>query len=331
MVIARLQAAAAVAALALLGACAAMIEEAQRGAAAPVAPLAVPVDLISQWSLNGVRLAQPAGALGAPMPGTAGGLLTFMRPTAIAARDTDVVVVDAGRNALLRVDPFTQTATALPTANISLLGPVQMALRANRSLLLIDTARIVHWLDANGRPLPGFAVPAPDLGQAVDVLDDTVRARVWVADGLYRQVLEFAPAARAWRVVTPIDEAGPAFGAVAALAADERGLYVADPACHCIVLMHTSGRVLGRFGAGELTQPTALAADGSGRLFVADAGTRQLRLFVDGKLTQSFSYRSLGISEITDLVIDSGAVYIAAAVDGRVLALRIVSRAARVP
>ncbi len=311
----------------MLAGCAAMIEEAQRGAA----PLAAggPVDLLPAWSLTGMRLASATAGLGAPLPSAAGAFFTFMRPAAIAVREGDVFVVDAGRNALLRIDPFTQAATALPVANVALAGPVQLAVRPDRSLLLIDSARVVHWFAADGRRLPSLQAPTPDLGQPVDVVDDDAHGRVLVADALYRQILEFNPAGRAWRVVVPRDDTGTGLASLAALAVDARGIYLADPACRCIVLLHPSGRVLGRFGNADLVQTAALAADGRGRLFVADAGARQLRVFADGKPLQAFAYRSLGVGEITDLTIDSGTLYIAAGPDARVLALRIVAQRMR--
>ncbi len=312
---------------ALLGGCAAMIEEAQRGAALPAA--GGPVDLHPAWSLTGVRLTSATAGSGTSFPSAAGGFFTFMRPAAIAARETDVFVVDAGRNALLRIDPFTQTAAVLPVAHVALAGPVQLAVRPDRSLLLIDRARVVHWFAADGRRLPSLQAPTPDLGQPVDVVDDDAHGRVLVADALYRQVIEFTPAARAWRVVVPRDDTGAGLSSLAALTVDARGIYLADPVCRCIALLHPSGRVLGRFGNADLVQPAALAADGRGRLFVADAGVRQLRVFADGKPLQAFAYRSLGVGEITDMTIDSNTLYIAAGSDARVLALRIVTQLVR--
>ncbi len=315
--------------MSLLAACAAVLEEAQRGAAP--ASLSGPVDLIAAWSLTGVRLAQPQAGIGAPLPFITGGFMTFMRPAALAVREADVFVVDSGRGVLLRIDPLTQTASVLPLSNVVLTGAVQLAVRGDRSLLLIDGTRTVRWFTADGQPLPSLTASTPDLGQPVDVAVDDARARVFVADGLYRQVLELAPAGQAWRVAVPRDDSGAGLSALAALAIGARGIYLSDPSCGCIVLMHPSGRVLGRFGAAELIQPTALATDGGGRLFVADHGARQLRIFIDGKPVQSFAYRSLGVTEITDLAIDAGTIYIAAGLEARVLALRIVARVARAP
>lgn len=310
----------------VLAGCAAVLEEAQRSSV-PVIAAPGPIDLVPAWSLAGARLAPALGGLGSPMPQAAGGFLTFMRPSALTARDSDLFVVDSGRNLLLRIDVFTQTASSLPATQMALAGPVHLAAHADRSLLLIDSARRVHWLAADGRPLPALQAPIADLGQPVDVAVDDARARILVADGLYRQVLEFAPAGRAWSVIRPVDDGGAAITGISALAVDSRGVYLADPACRCIVLMHPGGRVLGRFGAADLTQPVAMAAEG-GRLFVADAGTREVRVFVDGKLTQRFAYRSLGVTEIADLKLETGTMYIAAGADARVLAFRVVTKPA---
>lgn len=309
----------------LLVACAAAIEEARHSAEETVPPAGL-VDLPLAWSLNGARLSNVASPLGLPMTSATAPFTRFVRPSSVAARGADLVVVDGGAGALYRVDAINQLMVRLPVA---LTPQARIELMADRSLLLIDAGeRRVLWLAPEGRPQQDLAASAVDLGRPVAVASDSAAARIVIADALYGQVLEFHPAGRAWRVVPVRDAAGAGPTALVSIAAGPRGWYLLDAGCRCVLIVNREGRVFGREGVDELTQPVALAVDASGRMFVADPGAQALRVFAPGRTQQSFTYRQLGVAEIVDLRIDDATLVLATGLGARIDARRIVARAA---
>ncbi|GEM_PF-2035970 len=307
----------------LLAACAAAIEEARHSAEETV-PRAGPVDLPLLWSLQGARLSSAANALGLPVTSAVAPFTRFVRPASIAARAGDLVVVDSGVSALYRVDPINQLMLRLP---VTLTPQSKVELLEDRSMLLVDGAqRRVLWLAPDGRVQQELTAAAVDLGRPVAMASDARAARILVADALYGQIVEYHPAGRASRVIPVRDETGVGVTSLLAVAAGVRGWYLLDGGCRCVLIVNRDGRVIGREGVNELTQPAAMAIDASGRVFVADAGARALRVFAQGRAMQGFSYRDLGVNEVVDLKIDDATLYIATGLSGRVDARRIVAR-----
>jgi hypothetical protein len=309
-------------------ACAAAIEEARHGAE-EVVPRVGLVELPLQWSLNGARLSASMNPLGLPQASAAAAFTRFVRPSSIAVRGPDLAVVDGGASALYRVDPVNQLMLRLP---VNVTPQTRIELMADRTLLLIDgKQRRLLWLTPDGRPQQELTAAAIDLGQPVAMAVDGSTGRIVVADALYGQLTEFQPAGRALRVVPVRDESGAGVTALLALAVNVRGWYLLDTGCRCILIVNRDGRVIGREGVGELTQPVALAVDATGRVFVADSGARALRVFALGRAMQAFTYRQLGVDEIIDLKIDVSTLYIATGLGGRVDARRIVARGPGAP
>lgn len=316
---------AAAAVLALLAACAEVLREAERGAAPVVSSMpaaSAPIDLLPAWNLNAVRLTRANASAAPPFP-PAGGFITFMRPTTLAVQGSELLVADIGRAALLRLDPISASAIALSVPALS--AQLRFALLPDRSVLVLDGTRAVTLYDRNGALLRSLAAAPLDLAQPVDVVWDETRGRLLVADGVHRRLVELRPAALAWRVLPVRDAGGAGLSSIAALAVSARAIYVADPACGCVVMLSPEAQVLGRF-QGELQRPERLAVDAAERVYVADSAARVLRVFVAGRQTQQFAYRALGVTEIGDLRVRGDELVISAPNEARVLALRIAAR-----
>lgn len=306
-----------------LVACAAAIEEA-RHSAVEVVPRAGPVELPLLWSLQGARVSVSTNPLGLPQTSAAAAYARFVRPSSIGARGADFVVVDGGANALYRVDPINQLMLRLP---VNVTPQAKVELMTDRSLLVIDgTQRRVLWLAPDGRVQQELSAAVIDLGQPVAMAVDGPAARIVVADALYGQIVEFQPAGRAARVVPVRDDTGAGVTSLLSIAAGVSGWYLLDGGCRCVLIVNRDGRVIGREGVNELTQPVALAVDASGRVYVADNGARALRVFAQGRAMQAFTYRQIGVNEIIDLKIDDSTLYLATGLGGRVDARRIVAR-----
>lgn len=304
-----------------VGGCAEVLREAERGAT-PVAP-AGPVDLLPLPAIGGGRLTGASAGAGVPLPTPGAALVRFNRPVALAARDNDLVVADAGLGRMFRVDTVSGLMVALPGV---VTPDTQIELTADRRLLVVDGAtRRVAQLSIDAQPLPPLSADTADLGRPVDVVSD-LRGGVYIADSLYRHVLAFHPAGAAFATLLPRDVEGNGPQSLSAIALSARGLLLLDPACRCVLVTSGDGRVLGRFGQNELVAPVRIASEPNGRVFVADDGARELRVYVDGKQVQSFAYRSFGLARVSALRIAGSALYLAGADDGRIEVRRIARR-----
>lgn len=313
--------AAALLAAVLAAGCAEVLREAERGAQ-PMAA-AGPVDLMPLPALTGGRLTAATAGAGVPLPAPGLTLLRFVRPVALAAAPNEIVVADAGLGRVFRLDPVGGLMLAMP---VTATAETQIELLSDRRLLVIDGAtRRISQFAADGQPLPALTADPLALGRPVDVVSDA-RGMVYVADALYRHVLAFHPAGGAFATLLPRDAQNAGPQALAGIALSPRGLLLLDAGCRCVLVTDPDGRVLGRFGDNELVAPVRIDDDGSGRVFVADDGARELRVFVDGKPVQSFAYRSFGLTRVTAMRVAAGTLYLAGADDGRIEVRRIVPK-----
>ncbi len=285
-------------------ACSGIIEEARRSSLepAPSARLAGAVSLPSAFTVQGARQGAIGGA-GVVVPSGVLPFVRFTRPTAVSARGGDLYVADAVLAGVYRYDFATTLAVRL--TGVPYQPDIQLKVLADRTLLVVDgVGRRVVRVAPDGRPVQDLGGGPIELGRPVDVAGDDGRGRILIADGLLRQILEYNPAGRGWRIVPLRGDDTIQVTSISAIAVGSRALYVADPACRCVLMVAADGRIVGRIGAGEVDQVAGMDVDPAGRLFVADNGDRMLKLFVDGRLTQSFTYRSLGVSEVGDLEVD---------------------------
>lgn len=294
-----------VAAAAVMGmACSGIIEEARRSSLEPSQParLAGAVSLPPAFTVQGARQGSLGGA-GVVLPSGALPFVRFTRPTAVSARGGELYVADAVLAGVYRYDFATTLAVRL--TGVPYQPDIQLKVLADRTLLVVDgVGRRVVRVTPDGRPIQDLGGGPLELGRPVDVAADVGRGRILIADGLLRQLLEYNPAGRGFRVVPLRGDDTTQVTSISAIAAGARAWYVADPACRCVLMVAADGRIVGRIGAGEVDQVAGMDVDPAGRLFVADNGDRMLKVFVDGRLTQSFSYRSIGVSEVGDLEVD---------------------------
>jgi DNA-binding beta-propeller fold protein YncE len=281
--------------------------------------------LLVPWqTFLGARLAPRVDPTGQIRPGPMGGFQRFLHPTAVAARGPDLYVADSGAGTLYRVDTGLQAMTAVPGVNV--LPGTRIAVGTDHSLYVLDPgAGRLRRFTRDGTPLQTFTDPVATARFGDFALDETGR-RVFALDALSRRIVAFPPAGRAAEVFASTLEGGGELRAMGAIAADGAGLLVADLACRCLLRLAADGRVLVRLGEGELQQPTALVADRDGRVFVADAFDRSLKVFQGDELLATLPAAGLGANALTGLALDAGVLYIADGPGARVVALRVLPR-----
>ena len=146
-------------------------------------------------------------------------------------------------------------------------------------------------------------------------------SRIYAADQLNQQLVQLHPSGAAGMPLTTAGEGE--IKVLGALAGVGRMVYAVDAGCACIAAIDEAGRVLERIGQGELIQPRSLVADRYGRLFVADASDRTLKVFLQGALVARYGPSQLRVTEISALAIDQGLLYIADGPGGKVAVFRV--------
>lgn len=156
--------------------------------------------------------------------------------------------------------------------------------------------------------------------------------RLYVGDASRQAVFVFDATAGALHVW---DEAAPSlrFRSPAGVAVLPRAagsavpgravLYVADAELKAVFALDAEGRPAGRIGQGLLQRPTGVAVEArSGRLFVADAGAHDIKVFdAAGRHLKSLGRRGEGPGEFnfpTHLALRAGTLYVTDAMNHRV-------------
>ena len=270
-------------------------------------------------TFTGGWLTNKLDANGFPLPGPTQGFSALVSPTALAVRGTDLYVADSGTRKLYRLDTVTQTMSVMP--GIVALPWTQMQVGSDHSLYVLDPMRLTILHFSRGlQPLRSLGDPAATISLSGFVLDVPL-GQIVASDRISQRLVMFSPIG------------GPAmlldsgikgeFRALGALATDGHTIYAVDGACFCISALDEAGRGKERIGQGVLAQPRALAADRYGHIFVADAGDRTLKVFLQGKMIANYPVQTLRLIEISALAVDEDVLYVADSGGSKILSFRI--------
>lgn len=275
--------------------------------------------LTPQQTIMGGRLTASMDVTGTPRPGSLRGFVNFISPVALAVRGPDLYVADMGARKLYRLDTMQQSLSVVPGVSVSPRMRLQVAADLSLYILDPDHAAIQH-LTRGGRLLQTFNDAALAMNLTNFVLNERM-GHLIASDQLNQRLLRMPLAGRIVSVL-PDAEAG-AFRAIGAVASVGEEMYVLDGACVCIVQLDADGRVQQRFGYGALSQPHAMAADRHGRLFVADAFDRELKIFHRGELIARYAPHQLNVVNISAMATGDGLLYVADGPGSRVAVFRV--------
>ena len=255
-----------------------------------------------------------AGARPGVLPGgTAGrdGYIRLRYPTAVSARGNDVYLVDAGLRRIFRYDRARQTLTRFTTLTPDAGTSVYAA--PDLSVYVIDPARgqVLHFT-RDGIPLPSLSSTG-NLARPVSVAVDEVGGRVLVADGLYDQIVVFNSLGRPLSVIKPQQ-----VRAVAAIALGPDGIYVVDRLARQVVALERDGTFRHVFGAGDLSEPGAIAVSRGNLVFVGDNFDHTVKVYRDGLLVSKAGAAPDSFSGIAGLAVDGSLLYVTDSQNARV-------------
>lgn len=282
------------------------------------------VTLVPWLQIASVNLAARVDPSGSPLPGSgAGAPVRLVRPNAVAMRAGELYVADAGLGSVLHIVIGSGTANAIVAA------PAQPGVRVqatgDRSLYLLDppTRRVVRF-SPSGSTLQTFAVPAGPVGLPVALAVDETRGVILLADATFNQLVVMPLLGGSVYPVIPRGTSAR-LSSLFGVASGADGFYAADLLCRCVTLFAPNGTVIASFGRESLVNPSAIAVDRDERIYVADRANRTLKIFAGGRQIAVFTAAQLGVTEITDLALDEGALAIADGAGGKIALLRVLA------
>lgn len=276
------------------------------------------VSLLSPWrTVSGGFQAAPGFGMGLPTPPGSGAFVKLRTPTAIALRGNDLLIVDSGAARIWRADLALNTLSAIAGAPATL--NTRVALGPDLSAWVLDGAsRQVLRFSRDGRLLQSYRLANAVLSPVAFVLADS-GATVLVADDVQRQWVEYRSPGGFATPVRPTSAGRNRILGVDGLALHADTLYVLDRSAAVVHVVRRGGQVLTHLGEGDLKQPTALAADRFGRVFVLDAQDRAVKRLSPGQPVQIFDAVQLGVQQIGGIAVDEQFLAIADRLTGQIV------------
>jgi hypothetical protein len=284
--------------------------------------------LLTRWRVVGGGFLTPTLAAPPGTPPRVGGMyVKFTAPAAIALRGPDLLVADVASGRLWRVDAALNQLSAIAGAPVA--PGVAIALGPDLSAWVLDpVARQVLRFARDGRLLQTWRAPLAS-GAPVALALAEGGSTLLLADGLGAQWADLRSPSSSGSMVAPRTDAGTRVSGVDAIAGAGDELVVLDRLGGALHRVTRDGRVLATLGRGELQQPSALAADRSGHLFVIDRAQSELVVLRDGEAAQRFTAAELGLTRLAAIAVDERTLALADALTGQVALFLIAPEARR--
>lgn len=302
-----------------LAGCADVPPDPQAAAARDATGLAAPRVLMGGFLAPPMPLLP--GALPPARPGT-GAFVRFFSATALAVRGAVLLVADPAAGRLWRVDLGFNTVSGVagaPAGGMPGGGPgLHLALGADESAWVLEPgSRQLLRFARDGRLLQTFRAPATAGGFALA----DAGATVLMAEPTPAQWVEQRVVGGVAVAVRPqaADGGDAGLGSADVIAVGGVQVLLLDAARGVVHRVQRDGRVLQTLGAGVLKQPTAMAVDRLGRVWVLDGGARLLQvLWPDGR-TRTLDAAALRLQLIGGLAVDERTLALADRLTGQVL------------
>lgn len=283
--------------------------------------------LVRSWmTVTGGRLAGAIDPLGFPKPGSIERLVRLLRPVTAAARASDVVLADAGLNAVYRYD--LAVGALVPAIPGGVVPGMRLRLMGDQSLLVLEPQRRrIARYTRGGALVQAFADDGL-LVRPVDFALDERAGLLFVADGTGNRIVAFRLAGLAATPVFVPRDGRDAVASVDALAAGHDRLYLLDGASRRVTVLGQDGTARESFGHVDLKRPVALGVDAWGRVYVADAFDDAVRVFERGVLAAMLDARLLGVTRVSDIAVHERTLVVVDSEGAQVRLLRISQPAA---
>lgn len=317
-----------VAALLLQGGCSTLSDTPPGGgmSATEAEPQALATGNAWLYPLNDIT----GGAMGNAFVGNQ--LTRLQRPVAVAVRDHELYIADAGRETLYLYDTISGRMELLKDLRGVMSGEVaDIYVAGDHSYYLADSVgrKVVHF-SRDGQAMRTFK-DSLNLSRPVSVSVDETTGDVYVADGMFDHVLVFNSAGELWRKLGGRGQEEGEFLNITAMTRGVDGVYVtARLGIRGQVLDPEHGQFLYAFDRNALVFPNSVVADLEGRAYVSDFFENSIKIFEHGHLVAKAGATGAGpgrFKGIADLALENGFLYVADSLNGRVQVFKITARA----
>ena len=256
------------------------------------------------------------------------GYIRFLRPEAVAARGPWVYIVDNGLFKLFRYNRDTGSLRVLKDLKTLVSGKVSdiyVNLDLSYYLADWDGARVLYF-DPRGKLVQVFKDDI-NIGRPVSVAQDQATGYVFIADGFNDDVLVYNRAGLLTGAIGVRGNGPGQFRRITAFSLGPDGYYVATRfGTSRVQVMQENGRYKKSFQQDTVIFPIAIAVSANKRAFVSDYLKNDIKVFVDGVYVYSLGRSGSApgqFARITDLWLESGFLYVADSLNGRVQMLRV--------
>lgn len=244
------------------------------------------------------------------------------QPVAVGAHAHFIYFADAFKNLVYRFDRDQETLTPLYETEKHLQGPISaFYVNPDLSFYAADSfGKQVLYFSANGRLLNRFT-DRDNLSTPKAVVFDAATSNLLVADSLFNHVIVFSPLGRA---ITAFGNRGTNRAALLHLvdmAQGREGIYLLDQINKSIYIFNEEGGFRRSQPRNEVMNPTALAVDRYGRIYISDAFDDSIKVYdnrghietIGGTGSADGMFRG-----ITDIYIDRHFMYVADSGNNRI-------------
>lgn len=274
--------------------------------------------LVPRNTITGGRLASQIDSSGFPLTDSLQEFQPLAYPAVLAVRAPDFYIADSGAHKIYRYDPDQQIISVVPDISASIRTRLQIGLDQTLFVLAAGESTILRF-DRAGKLLDSFSDPL-DTARLGEFIVKENSGQILATDHASRGLVTIGPG-RAPLLLSAASEGDAAqLGALAGTGGD---IYAIDKKCSCIAVLDEWGKVRDYIGQGTMAQPSSVAVDRYGYLFVADASNKKLWVYLHGRQIAAYEARKLHVDDISAMAVDEGTLYIADGPGGKVVSLYI--------
>lgn len=274
--------------------------------------------LVPRHTIAGGPLASQIDSSGFPLTDSLQEFQPLVYPVFLAARAPDFYIADSGAHKIYRYDLDQQILSVVPDIGASMRTRLQIGLDQTLFVLAAGESTILR-IDRAGKLLDSLSDPQ-DAARLEEFIVKENSGQILATDRASRELVEISPGRSPYFLSATSKAAAEQLGALTGIGGD---IYAIDKKCSCIVVLDEWGKVRDYIGQGTMAQPSSVAVDRSGYLFVADASNKKLRIYLNGSQIAVYEARKLHVEDISAMVVDEGTLYIADGPGGKVVSLYI--------
>jgi len=237
-------------------------------------------------------------------------------PVSVAAKDNKIYFIDDVLMGLFSYDLVTQKASNLKTVYNNLKSnQARLFMSDDQELFVIDAfGGEVTKYDLIGNVITRFYDPL-NLNAPIGMCINPMNNHVLIADGFFGHVIEFSATGDPLALYGIKEEGGVQAGSdIVGMACTQKEMFIVSKLTKTINVFSFSGELLDQIPRPEVRNPTAIAVDFYGRIYISDDVTDRISIYNSEGLLEQFGRSGVGPTHfrgIKDLSIDGDYLYIA--------------------